>query len=173
MKFDTIYKRLTVYCLFGLLLLQGAAGTSAHGGGQPQIINQPIGEYAISVWTDPNPLQTGEVHVTVALAQEQAAALNRNVQLVVEPIGNGQTIETAVTHEKSANKFMYEADFDIQRVGEYQFTISVDDPAQTVSFAAEIVPQPNRGSRWPWVAVVIAAGAIWLVASRLKRKQNG
>lgn len=118
-------------------------------------------------------MQTGEIHVTVALAQEQAAALNKNVQLVVAPIGNGQMIETAVTHEKSANKFMYEADFEIQRAGEYQFTVSVDDLAQTVSFVAEIAPQPNSGGRWVWIIALAAASALWFVARRLTQKRNG
>lgn len=173
MRFNAIRNRLPVYCLLSVLLLQIATSVSAHGGGQPRITNQTVGDYAISVWTNPTLLQTGEIHVTVALAQEQAAALNRDIRLVVAPIGNGQSIESAVTHEKSANKFMYEADFEIRRAGTYQFTISVDDLAQTVSFEAEILPQPSSGSQWIWYVALVAAGVVSFAARQLKRRKNG
>lgn len=106
----------------------------AHGGGIPQIANAPIGEYVISVWTDPEPMRVGTVHVTVGLAQDNAAVLNRDVRIKVASVEGNRPIEAQATHENSANKFLYEADLEVSRSGEYRFTVWVDDISDTVSF---------------------------------------
>src|SRR5690554_6311036 len=43
---------------------------SAHAGdGIPQLTNEDIGPYRIFVWSDPEPPQMGEYHVSVALTE--------------------------------------------------------------------------------------------------------
>ena len=168
MRFNIAYSHVMLGFLLTLLLVQTVSTVHAHGGGLPQITNVPLGEYAISIWTNPDPLQTGEIHVTVALAQDQAAALNRDIQLVITPLGNGQRIETDVTHEKSANKFMYEADFDIRRAGDYQFTVTVNEIGQSVSFEVEILPQTDANEQLKWVIIAgatipMGVGLRWLI----------
>ena len=54
--------------LCGLLLaLFMAARLGAHGIGKPQVVNERVGPYLISVCTDPDPLRADETHVVVGV----------------------------------------------------------------------------------------------------------
>lgn len=39
----------------------------AHGGGTPRLTNEPAGPYRLYVWSSPEPLRAGEVHMTFAV----------------------------------------------------------------------------------------------------------
>ncbi len=142
--------------LYAFFILSQTA--KAHGGGIPQIANAPIGEYIISVWTDPEPMTVGTIHITVGLAQENEAMLNRNIQVIIEHTSDGQMIEARATHENSANKFLYEADLEVRRAGDYRFVVRVDDLADTVSFVDMVEGESLMNN------TVVMGGIIALVA---------
>lgn len=146
-------------------IASGARPAVAHGGGRPQLVNHPLGDYILSVWTLPDPLRVGTAHVTVALAQTTAggppqAALNREVWLTVQPADGGPAQRLAVTHANAANKLYYEVDFELPSVGEWQFVIeTADQPAVTAAFSAPVAP-----ARSPYTTPLLGGlGALALV----------
>lgn len=115
-----------------------------------------MGEFTVSVWTDPEPLRVGTVHVTVAIARGNEAILNQAVR--VEADGERGRVEAAATHDNSANKFLYEADMEIGRSGAHQFTVTINDIPDTLQFTATVEGESVTQSP------LIIGGAIFLVA---------
>jgi hypothetical protein len=155
-----------------ILLVMGCLNQPlfAHGGGIPQIANAPIGQYTISVWTDPAPLRVGTVHVTVGLAQENEAVLNRQIQVTLAPVAGGQPIEARATHENSANKFLYEADLAIDRPGDYRITVQVDNLADSVSFIDTVTGASLTTNPFVIGGIVLLVAVVALVG--LKRGRD-
>ncbi len=168
-----VIPKFDIWLLFIILcgLVFPSRMVDAHGGGIPQIANAPIGEYVISVWTDPEPLRAGTVHVTVGLAQESAAVLNRAVNISIVPLGNGQPIEAVATHENSANKFLYEADLQINRPGDYRFVVQIDDLVDQVSFVDTVEGASIANNPFVMGGVIVLVAVVALVG--LRRGSDG
>lgn len=170
-------------CWLGSLVLMAAwmavtyHPAAAHGGGAPRLVNVPIDAFVMSVWTNPDPLRVGVVHVTVSLAetaaleganQPGAAALGQTIALTIMPAAGGAPITTAVTHEQAANKLFYEADITIPGAGSWVFALVVNGSAEQ-HFTAEVMP-----ARPPvaWLGLAALAG-VALVAVWLWRRSRG
>lgn len=111
------------------LIVVGAARVWAHGIGTPQVINAPAGPYLISVWTDPDPLRVGEVHVTVAVTDPatESPILDASVMVQLEWLDVPSVILTApATRENAALKIVYVAVFAPEQAGQWQGTVVVD-----------------------------------------------
>ena len=71
----------TIFCLVVMMLVASAVWVSnanAHAGGTPQIVNEPSGDFVISVWTLPNPITTGaESNFVVFLADGEGFSQSR------------------------------------------------------------------------------------------------
>jgi hypothetical protein len=145
----------------------------AHGGGELQISNAPIGEYQVSVWTNPPTARAGQaIHVTVgiALANTGQPVLDTTVTITIVN-ESGKLIKTAVaTTEQSVNRLFYEADLGGVPIGTYVMQIEVrgNEGGGLLSFPLTVEPV----SIWPWLAgAAMAGGMIWLVL-RYWRKGN-
>jgi hypothetical protein len=177
--------------LIGLILFLSFAAhpVQAHSGGTPQLTNAEAGPYRVSVWTGPDPVRAGELHVSVAVvestepgaSQEEIGnlVLNATVQVRVEPIGQtGDALIAYATHENAVNKLLYEADLDLPAEGQWRVTIQVEGPAGAGSAAFEIEALPTSPSNiflavpWPvWAGLIVAVFAIgWLV--QMSRSQK-
>ena len=168
--------------VMALLAVAGATQpVQAHGGGTPQLVNAEAGPYWVSVWTQPDPLRAGDMHVSVAVSEaprpgapEGSAGdlvLDARVHVQVQPMrGSGPTLTAEATHEDAVNKLFYEADLDLPGDGYWEVVISVEGPlgAGSASFDVEALPQSTfntvLGSRWPvWIGLgLIVAAAAWL-----------
>ena len=161
----------------------------AHGGGTPKLTNAEAGPYRVSVWTDPDPIRAGELHVSVAVVEslEPGASegeigdliLDANVQVRAEPISQaGNVLIAYATHENAVNKLLYEADLDLPAEGQWRVTIQVEGPAGAGSAGFEIEALPALASNifltvpWPvWGGLIVGIFAIgWLV--QMSRSQK-
>ncbi len=164
--------------LFMLLLLFGISTTAiqAHGGGFSQITNAEAGPYRVSVWTQPDPIQVGEVHFTVAVSQPPPANAPQNeagppvlgaaVKIQLKPLDSGgETLLLTASHEEAVNKLFYETDTKLLLDGRWQALVSIDGPdgPGRVSFEIKVLPLAN--STWMWagglgLAVLVAVWGV-------------
>lgn len=177
-------RRCKTTVLFSLLLMLfvTAAPLYAHGGGTPRIVNAELGSLIVSVWTQPDPLETGTVHITVALSEAVRNAngrvepgeplLNREIALLMRaPEATTFSEIIPVTHENAANKLLYEADFDVATPGVWQMTLQVEGAGE-LPFELEI--QDGLSLDWTLIGgvalVVVVLG--WLLSQRRKQSQS-
>ena len=163
-------KSLKIILLLVLLLLP-VKWTLAHGGGILQAGNVPIASYQVSVWTNPPTARAGQpLHVTVGVATAVTGEPVLDVAVAVVLLDeNGDVVLTAVaTTAQSANRLFYEADLEGVASGSYEMQVEVmgDDGGGTLSFPLRVQPT----SIWPWVAAVLAGGAVLGLGVRFWRK---
>ncbi len=144
----------------------------AHGGGKPQLTNEPVGAYLLSAWTSPDPAVVGKVHVTAALADASSgAAVTEPAIHVTAAQAGGPAVEADATHANAAVPIFYEADMELPATGEWQFSLAVAGPAGTGT-ATFILPVRPAGPNWlpiglVGVGVVLVAAVGWrLLRSR-------
>lgn len=163
-----------------LMLALPAARVQAHGGGTPQLTNADAGPYWVSVWTQPEPLRAGEVHVTVAVSEPGdtsasrreagAPVLGADVQVEFSRAESssdeaaGQPIVVYATHENAANKLLYEADLTLPTSGEWQVRVTVEGPAGQGSASFGAIVRAEQDSNWTWALVLgpAAIAAVWI-----------
>ena len=162
------YRRLILGTLTVFALIVAYANVAlAHGGGTPQLVNSEAGPYRLFVWTQPEPLHAGDVHVTVAVIlpdsqgeTQNDAGLNQN-DLAVTDATVGVTFRLPQTSQEIAVQATlgewtgvpyYEADVTLPAAGDWQTNIDVDGPQGKgeVTFALSILPP--REINWPLVA---------------------
>lgn len=122
-----------------LLLALQPAGVLAHGGGTPQLLKEPAGAYAMYVWTNPNPVRVGTLHVTVALVEPDTdvPVLNAAVQITALP-QSGQPITADATHANATIKSYYEVDMELTETGPLPVTVAYQDGAASGSAGFEL-----------------------------------
>lgn len=158
--------------LFFLLLLAGLVVPSAgaHGGGTPQLVNESAGPYWISVWTSPEPVRAGEMHVTVAVSEPGSGqeagppVLGAGVRLQLRPqSANYAPLSARATNEQSANRLFYEADLTVPDAGRWDAQIMVEGPQGSgqATFTLQVLPAQGGHS------ILIGAAGVFAVAALL------
>jgi len=153
----------------------------AHGGGTPRLTNADAGPYWVSVWTQPDPLRVGTVHLTVAVSEPNTAGgahreagppvLDATVQVRFKPLDHtGETLIAEATHADAANKIFYETDLELPQTGRWQAEITVTGPDGTGSALFEAQVSPPAAFSWSWVGGlgVVALVAVWTIQKRLR-----
>jgi hypothetical protein len=173
------------FTLVGLALIMPLDLAQAHGGGTPQLTNAEAGPYRVSVWTQPDPIRVGELHVTVAVSEPSGQrnagdlVLDATVRVQVEPVGQDEeSLVAFATRENAVNKLFYEADLDLPVEGQWRVVTWVEGPAGAGGVSFDIQASSpsafnNLGTlRWPlWAGlglVLIVAG--WGVQISRDRK---
>ncbi|MFW6067973.1 MAG: hypothetical protein ACOC9E_00175 [Chloroflexota bacterium] len=160
-------KRLTALIACLLALSPSTSTARAHGGGTAQLTNEDIGPYWISVWTSPEPVREGTLHVTVSVAEpgeegERQAGppvLDATVDLLlIPPEETMDAVSADATTEQSANKLFYEADMQIPAAGEWRAQIDVRSEEGSGQAAFDLAVQPAQNS-----SLLLPAGAALLV----------
>ena len=152
-----------------LLLLAWPAAGLAHGGGTPQLVNEPAGPYCISVWTTPEPARVGEFHLTLALSEPGegreagAPVLGADVRVRLEPVGaaDPSPLTTVATNENSTNRLFYEADVIISDSGAWLVQIEVDGPAGEGNASFPLRVEPAQSTNW----LLLGGGGVLLVTA--------
>lgn len=126
-----------------VLLLPGRP--AAANGGTLQVSRAPAGPYAVSVFTSPSPLRTGEVDVSVLVQRADADELVQDARVLVtaEELDHfGAPVEAPATHAQATNKLYYAAELDLLREGRWRFRVQVAGAAGegTVGFEADVAP---------------------------------
>lgn len=117
---------IAIGALGGMVILLLAAGlVLAHGGGAPQLTNEPVGPYLLSVWSDPDPAVVGALHLTLALADATSGAPITAAEVTVTARNGATTLAAPASHEGALVPEFYEVDFDLPAAGEWQFDINI------------------------------------------------
>lgn len=166
----------------GLVLSLTVYPVQAHGGGALQLANAETGPYRASVWTQPDPIRVGVVHLTIAVSEspppgvrdgetgEPVLDARVGVQLeAAEP--RGEKLVAFATRENAVNKLFYEVDFNLPAEGRWQVTIEVQGPdgGGSAAFEIEVLPPSalaRLGTRyWPVLGGVglVLLVAVWLM----------
>ncbi len=161
--------------VLGGMLIVGLA--SAHGGGTTQLSGVAAGPFWLTVWTSPDTVRVGELHVTVGIGGVDGAPNVPVLDAVVEveiaaQSEEGVSLSSVATTEQSSNKFLYEVDFVLPESGLYLVTVKVSgaDGQGSGSFDLEVLPAET--SDWLGLMVVggsLAALAAWMV---LRKRAN-
>ena len=158
---------------------------SAHGGGTPQVTNDDIGPYWVSVWTSPDPAREGQLHVTVSVAEpgapgeRQAGApiLGATVDVTLTPRAGGfADVSAQATNEQSANRLFYEADLLVPAAGDWQVQVDVEGPAGRGQTAFDLTVMPAQGLDWLLVGGIAFLGIstfFFFYAMRSNRSRDG
>ena len=183
----TRFRALVTVCPLVLAAIVGlpADVAWAHGGGTPRLTNADVGPYWVSVWTHPDPLRVGKVHLTVAVSEPNTAGgarreagapvLDATVQVQFKPLDHtGETLIAEATHAGATNKILYEADLELPQIGRWQAEIAVTGPDGSGSALFEAQVSPPASFSWNWVGGlgVVALAAIWTIQKRLRRRGN-
>lgn len=139
----------------------------AHGGGTPQLVDAKAGPYHIFMWTQPEPLHAGDVHVTIAVILPNAKGQNQNdstlnqndlavtdasVQVSFALPQRAQEIVVQTDLGEWTGVPYYEADVTLPAAGNWQASIAVDGPLGTGDVAFDLPVLPPREINWPLVA---------------------
>ncbi len=174
------------FFLLGLILGLPVGVVRAHGGGVPQLTNAEAGPYWVSAWTQPDPLQVGQAHITVAVSEPGESlggrreagspVLDATVQVRFEPLDHaGEPLVVPVTHKGAVNRIFYEADLELPQTGRWQAVIAVEAPDGTGSASFEVHVAPPQASNWIWVIGLglVAVAAIGMTQKLRARQSRG
>lgn len=175
---------LGLFLCLSLNLASSVGVAWAHGGGAPQLSNAEAGPYWVSVWTQPDPLQVGEAHITVAVSEPGVSTagyreagspvLDAVVQVRYESLDrDGEGLVAAATHEGAANKLFYEADLELPSTGRWKATISVEGPEGPGSTGFEAQVSAPKAFNWVYVVGLGLAGLVIVgVVQRFRDQRN-
>ena len=134
----------------------------AHGGGILVVGNEPVGEYAVSVWVNPPVPRSNEIlHMTVGIAGvEQEPVLDAVVQIAIFEAGTDLLITSApATTDQSVNRLFYETDFPQIEPGLYDVVVRVEGVEASGDLTFEM--EMKHASITSWItAGLIAIGII-------------
>lgn len=147
--------RETICVFVGLtLLFLWVLPLSAHGLGIAQFINVSVENQLVSVWADPDPLQVGEVHITVALSDPDTLAPilgeEISVQLTYLEDSTIKIISSAL-NSNASNKLFYEAQFNVANEGEWEGEIFLNDSenlTKNLTFVLNVLPPEPVFTVW-------------------------
>lgn len=139
---------------------------NAHAAGTPQLSNVPAGPYRVYVWTDPEPLRVGDMHlsVLVTMVPESGDATDpqqperpvEDAQVTVQFVpasGEGDPLTWHPVPQESLGTVYYELDATLPTPGDWLFKIQVEGPEGkgAVDFQDEVAPA--REVNWGLLAV--------------------
>lgn len=156
-------------------VLVNSRPVAAHGGGTPQLVNSEAGPYRLYVWTQPEPLNAGDVHVTIAVTvpdpaasgQTNSAALNQadlavtDAEVAVNFVLT-QPPQNVVAHADLIDRTgvpYYEADVVLPISGTWQTRVSVNGQEGAGEIAFELNVLPPREINWP----LVGGGALLVI----------
>lgn len=135
----------------------------AHGGGTPRLTGEVAGPYRIFVWSQPEPLRVGEVHLSIAVVKATDAAqstgaldepvTDATVLVQLFPVAqNGVSRSTPAVLQEQLGQSYYEADATLPTTGDWRFTIEVSGAlgVGSASFVATVAAA--RTINWFWLA---------------------
>jgi hypothetical protein len=160
----------------GLLSLCPEGAAMAHGGGTLRLSNAPVGPYRLSIWTQPDVLRVGEVHLTLGVTEPGPEGsleagppiLDATVVITARPLSGGEIVELLASRDNAANKLFYEADFELDQPGTWRFDVQVSGPQGGGAAGFESDVSPPSALNVPLLAGVgvILAVVAWLFMGR-------
>ncbi len=114
-----------------LVLLALTAPVALANGGTLRLANVPMGEYRVSVFTDPTPVRPDSLDVSVLVLREGVPGVAEDVRVTVrtrrlEDPGPGEIREA--TREQADDPRYHAAKFGLGAEGEWEITVAVSGP---------------------------------------------
>ena len=173
--------------VIGILLILHPNPAAAHNGGEPRLVDVEAGDFRLSVWTLPVPLETGELNFIVfvsesstedenAFIRANTPVLDANIELFIEPEGGGERLVVNPDHELATNKLFYETYFDLLEPGRYTAFVSVESDGKRGE--AEFSFELAQGSieinwfRYSGIAVLCVAVGWFIWQVRQDRQED-
>ncbi|MEZ4729236.1 MAG: hypothetical protein R3E79_19055 [Caldilineaceae bacterium] len=165
---------LTISCTLLCALILSLAGTAplyAHGGGVPRLTGELAGPYRIFVWSQPEPLRVGEIHLSIGVVKavvdgDQAGnaldepVTNAAVTVSLQPVtANVLPIRTRAILQEQLGSYYYEADATLPTAGDWHFTIDVSGDLGSGSAAFVGTVATAREINW---VLLMTAGVLLL-----------
>ncbi len=132
------YTPLATILLILLTLTLLPAPLLAHGGiGIQHMNNVPAGPFRVYLWSDPEPPEVGEYHVTIALTENiegdstglaGGPILDALVTVELVHMDSRETLSATATHEDALNKLFYVASFEPARRGNWSVQVTIVPP---------------------------------------------
>jgi hypothetical protein len=99
------------------------------GGSKIRVSDQRLGPYILLVATSPLPVSVGQMSVWVRVTNGETNELRRDAVVIIEATapGSGDTLTTQATHKNAGNDFDYVAHFEVQKTGQWQIKVTVQD----------------------------------------------
>lgn len=171
--------------LAGLLLITKTPIATGHNGGEPRLVDVEAGDFRLSMWTLPVPLETGEVNFIAFVAESSSGddtfvrsntpVLDATIELVVEPIsGGGEVLTITPDHDRATNKLFYESYFELLEPGEYTAILLVEKDGRTgeAGFSFEVAQGALEINWFRYSGLALMAVAIgWFVWQLRQERQ--
>ncbi len=137
----------------------------AHGGGAPQLTDEPAGPYRVFVWTSPDPWQSdATAHFTVAVTQVDAAGATLPVTGAQVTLAltlddaSAAPLQLATTPIATGAGF-YEADGVLPAPGRWQVEVTIDGAAGAGVARFSQSAQPGTSANW----LILGGGALLIL----------
>ena len=155
-----------ILLLVALLFSLFPVALQAHGGGAARVSGEEAGPYLIYVWTEPDPLQVGQVHFTVGVTVRSAnggetPVTDADVSVTLQPQSTpASAIKLRAEPGAGGGGVYYEADANIEQAGDWLVSVDVagEPGSGDVAFSVTIAPASN-GAQW----VFLIAGLLLFV----------
>jgi len=163
--------RIVVAVLWAVNLVWVAAPLYAHGGGVPRLTGELAGPYRIFVWSQPEPLRVGDIHLSIGLVRAEAEGsraadaldepvTDATVTVSLQPVAeNARPIRTLAVLQEQLGSYYYEADATLPTAGDWRITIDVSGDLGDGSAAFVGAVASAREVNW---LLLIAAGLLLL-----------
>ncbi len=156
-----------------------AAPVLRANGGTVRVSQHPSGPFLITVYTEPTPLRTGDIDVSVLLQDRETRATVRGAAVTVRAraVGHAGTGGTfSATREQATNKLFQSAKFAIRGPGLWRFTVTARsaDGEGRVSFEAEAT-DPTLLDRPVLLTVLVLVPVLlvgWLLTRPDERREE-
>lgn len=165
------WRWIAVAVLWAVNLVWVAAPLYAHGGGVPRLTGEPAGPYRIFVWSQPEPLRVGDIHLSIGLVRAEAEGsqaadaldepvTDATVTVSLQPVAeNARPIRTLAVLQEQLGSYYYEADATLPTAGDWRITIDVSGDLGDGSAAFVGAVASAREVNW---LLLIAAGLLLL-----------
>lgn len=99
------------------------------GGSKIRVSDEHIGPYVLLVATSPLPVTVGQMSVWVRVTDGKTGKYRPDATVIIKatPREGGETLTAQATHKNAGNDYDYVAHFEVQKTGQWDITISVED----------------------------------------------
>ncbi|MBM4265846.1 MAG: hypothetical protein FJ144_04420 [Deltaproteobacteria bacterium] len=167
-------------CSIAVVAALGAAvAAPSHADGGRVLLSEPLGASQVTVFLAPSPVRVGPADVTVLIQAGEggAAVLDARVELEMVPVLDGSPPPTRLPALRGAatNQLLYGAQVDLFRPGAWRLRADVarGDESGSVETTFDVAPPAAPVTRyWPWLAIVPAVVAVFLLHQWLRDRQK-
>ena len=160
--------------LLTIVSLLAAVTARAQDDGQLRIDERQIGEYRLSVWSDPDPVTVGKLHISARLSADDATEQTPHPEITAfARAPHKDVLDSAMIRGDDG---LYATDFDIPYAGAWTIELVVKDGniEETVSFPVDIQPAPINENliRLGAFLTLVVLGTGWWFWGRHPRKKR-